>query len=68
MSKNIKYTSHTIIQKLPEIVIVSFNNYPKTIINYYVSFEIKNEPYLLVCFIYEEKNNVFYREYNKFMI
>ncbi len=33
MSKNIKYTSHTIIQKLPEIVIVSFNNYPKTIIN-----------------------------------
>ena len=42
MSKNIKYTSHTIIQKLPEIVIVSFNNYPKTIINYYVSFEIKN--------------------------
>ena len=42
MSKNIKYTSHTIIQKLPEIVIVSSNNYPKTIINYYVSFEIKN--------------------------
>ncbi len=65
MSKNIKYTSHTIIQKLPEIVIVSFDNYKETIINYYVSFEIRNEPYLLVCFIHEEKNNVFYREYNK---
>jgi hypothetical protein len=63
--KTTKITSNTIIKKLPEIVIISFDNYKDLLIDYYLSFEIKEEPYLLICFIHEEKNNVFYLENNK---
>ena len=62
------------IKKLPEIFIFSFdyNNYNKTI-KYYLNYQIKDEPYLLICFIINadennkkvENYNVFYEEDEK---
>ena len=60
--KKTENQSHTIIKKLPEIIIISFDNDKDKIIDYFLNFDIKDEPYLLICFINETKNNVFYLE------
>ena len=63
--KKTENQSHTIIKKLPEIIIISFNNDKDKLIDYFLKFDIKDEPYLLICFINETKNNVFYLEHYK---
>ena len=76
-NKNAEILSRTDIKKLPEIFIICFDN-AKDIItfNYYLNLHIKEEAYILICFIInaddnnkKDKNfNVFYKEGDKWFI
>ena len=68
--KNTDVLTRTIIKKLPEIFIISFDNFDGNSINYYLNLIIQDEPYILICFIInadecnlkDENYHVFYRE------
>ena len=76
-NKNAEILSRTDIKKLPEIFIICFDNIKDMVtFNYYLNLHVKDEPYLLICFIinadeYNKKDknyNVFYKEGDKWFI
>ena len=76
-NKNAEILSRTEIKKLPEIFIICFDNIKDMVtFNYYLNLHVKDEPYLLICFIinadeYNKKDknyNVFYKEGDKWFI
>lgn len=76
-NENAEILSRTDIKKLPEIFIICFDNIKDSItFNYYLNLHIKEEPYLLICFVInaddsnkkDKKYNVFYKEGDKWFI
>ena len=76
-NQNGKLLSRTFLKKLPEILILCFDNVSSlTYFQYYINLTIQDEPYQLICFIIisdednkkDEKYNVFYLENEKWLI
>ena len=75
--QNAKLLSRSFLKKLPEILILCFDNVASTVFfKYYLNLMIRDEPYVLICFIIkadeenkkDDKYNVFYLEKEKWFI
>ena len=76
-NQNAKLLSRSFLKKLPEILILCFDNQASSIFfQYYINLIVQDEQYVLICFIIDadEKNNkddkynVFYMEKEKWFI
>ena len=76
-SQNAKLLSRSFLKKLPEVLILCFDNQDSSVFfQYYINLLVQDEQYVLICFIIDadEKNrkddkyNVFYMEKEKWFI